>query len=107
MVISATPFFASGAGIVTLAYGPMIGAAIGYGFKRVLDRLAKQDSNAVVMDKAIGILVEQVAPLSDRLTIAEANINTLDKAQAVLAEHVRAHDEWAKSVTREGPNATQ
>lgn len=95
-MLEAVPFIQSGAGVVTLAYGPLLGAVFGYGFKRLLSRLDRQDSNAVVMDKAIGVLVSQVAPMADRITIAEANINTLDKAQAVLAEHVRQHDEWAK-----------
>lgn len=95
-MLDAAPFVASGAGLITLAYGPLLGVAFGYGFKRLMTRLDKQDSNAVVMDKAIGVLVSQVAPLADRVTIAESNINTLDKAQAVLSEHVRQHDEWAK-----------
>jgi hypothetical protein len=95
-VLSATPFVASTAGVVTLTYGPLMLAAVGFGFKRILARLDRQDANSVDQDKAIGILVSQVAPLHDRLTIAESNVTALDRAQAVLRERIDQYIQWSK-----------
>lgn len=74
----------------------------GYIYKRLIGRLDRQDSNTVTMEKALGVLVAQVAPMSDRITIAESNIKAIDKAQAVLEEHVRLHDEWARDQAAKG-----
>lgn len=79
---------------------PILGVALGYMFKRIMNRLERQDHNYMTQDKALAILMSQLPPIADRLVIAESNINTLDKAQAVLQAHVDDHDKWAREQVR-------
>lgn len=70
-------------------------------------RLDDQDTNSALLDKAVGILVSQIAPLDGRVGKLELGQSTLSTAQAVLQEQVRAHEQWSRDRVQDAARATR